>query len=184
MTLAAPWRDLTVSRIELEDCLGRRIRLEGFRGSAALVVMVLRNQCPYVDHLRPVLPRVVWSLRSRGVAVVGLNPLADPADPQESPRRMVQVAREAGYVFPYLCDVGGRVAESLEVTQTPEFLVFDGGFVLRYQGRFDDSSPERPEVPVTGRDVRRVCEAILAGDLPPQAVLPGPGTPIPRGDRR
>ena len=75
---------------------------------------------------------------------------------------MAEEAASAGYIFPYLYDKTQAVAKSYRAACTPDLYIFDKDQRLVYRGQFDDSRPGNG-VPVTGKDVRAVLDALLAG---------------------
>jgi hypothetical protein len=54
------------------------------------------------------------------------------------------------------------VARAYHAACTPDFFLFDADRRLVYRGQLDDSRPGN-EVPVTGQDLRRAIDALLAG---------------------
>lgn len=52
---------------------------------------------------------------------------------------------------------------------TPEFYCFDADLKLTYHGRFDDSRPGGAK-PVTGNEVRKALDAMIAGEPVPAGV--------------
>ena len=84
--------------------------------------------------------------------------------PEDSPEKMKQEARKAGYVFPYLYDEDQSVARAYRAACTPDFFLFDRNRRLVYRGQLDGARP-RNEVPVTGADLRAAIDAVL-GEQP------------------
>jgi hypothetical protein len=54
------------------------------------------------------------------------------------------------------------VAKDYRAACTPDLYVFDKGQRLVYRGQFDDSRPKNGR-PVTGADLRKAVDAVLAG---------------------
>jgi peroxiredoxin len=147
---------------QLPDPGGRRVALSDFRGAPALVVVFMCNHCPYVKHIRDGLAQLARDYASRGVKVVGINSNDAKHYPADSPARMAEEARAAGYTFPYLYDETQEVAKAYRAACTPDFYLFDAGQRLVYRGQFDDSRPGNG-IPVTGKDLRAAIDAVLAG---------------------
>ena len=149
---------------DLPNVDGRRVSLDSFAGSKALVVAFWCNHCPYVRAYEKRF--VAWAdeARTRGVGVVAINSNDETNYPEDSFENMVVRAREQGYNFPYLRDADQTVANAYGAQCTPHFLVFDGTFHLVYQGRFDDNK-DRPE-DVKERYLPDVVDALLAGRKP------------------
>jgi len=161
----------------LPDVDGRIVSLADFRDAPALLVIFLCNHCPYVKHVAPELARLARDYQARGVAVVGINSNDTDAYPDDAPERMVEEARQRGYIFPYLYDATQAVAHAYRAACTPDFYVFDQQRRLVYRGQMDDSRP-RSDVPVTGRDLRAALDAVLAGQSVPEPQRPSLGCNI------
>lgn len=145
----------------LPDVNGTIVTLEEMAGARALVVAFICNHCPYVKHLRGALARLGKDYQARGVAVVAISANDAKNYPADSPARMAEEAREAGYTFPYLYDETQAVAKAYRAACTPDFYVFDAERRLVYRGQFDESRPGGAQA--TGKDVREALEAVLSG---------------------
>ncbi len=146
----------------LPDASGKVVSLGEFKRAPALVVVFMCNHCPYVKHIRSGLAQLARDCGARGVAVVGINSNDVANYPADSPAKMAEEAKAAGYVFPYLYDESQAVAKAYKASCTPDIYLFDKDQRLVYRGQFDDSRPGNG-VPVTGRDLRAALDAILAG---------------------
>jgi thiol-disulfide isomerase/thioredoxin len=145
-------------------------------GAPAVVAFVC-NHCPYVKHIRSGLAEFGRFADERGVKLVAISSNDVAGYPQDSPAKMVEEAREAGYTFPYLYDESQDVAKAFRAACTPEFYLFDREGALAYRGQFDDSRPNNGK-PVTGKDVRAAVEALLAGGAPSPEQTPSIGCNI------
>ena len=163
----------------LQDTVsGRSVSLADFAGFPVLVVMFICNHCPYVKHVRSELARVGRDYAGRVgfVAISSNDPLQYPDD---SPEKMREEAREAGYPFPYLFDETQSVARAYQAACTPDFFVFDSERSLAYRGQLDESRPKADvPVPATGRDLRTALDALLAGKRPDTRQAPSLGCNI------
>lgn len=146
----------------LPDTSGKEMGLSDFVQARALVVVFMCNHCPYVKHIRSGLAELGRDYLPRQVAVVGINANDVENYPADSPARMAEEVRAAGYCFPYLYDETQEVAKAYRAACTPDIYLFDQHQRLVYRGQFDDSRPGNG-LPVTGRDVRAALEAVLAG---------------------
>jgi len=147
----------------LPDLDGQLVRKADFAGAPALLVMFICNHCPYVVHVREALARLVSDYQARGVAVVGINANDVSRYPDDSPERMREVAVEAGFTFPYLYDEAQTVALAYHAASTPDFFLYDREGSLAYRGQLDRARPGNGE-PVTGEDLTRAVDAVLAGE--------------------
>lgn len=146
----------------LPDTEGRPVALSDFEGAKALLVMFLCPHCPFVRHVRHELAAVARDFAGKGLATVAImsNDLAQY--PQDGPEGMRREKAEAGYAFPYLLDETQAVAKAYRAACTPDLFVFDGARRLVYRGQLDGSRPGNG-VPVSGADLRRALETVLAG---------------------
>jgi peroxiredoxin len=150
----------------LADTSGKMVSLADFDKATALLVAFICNHCPYVKHIRGGLAQLARDYMSRGVAVVGISSNDVENYPQDSPRKMAEEAKAAGYIFSYLYDETQEVAKAYRAACTPDLYLFDGEQRLAYRGQFDDSRPGN-NVPVTGKDMRAALDALLAGKSVP-----------------
>ena len=115
------------------------------------------------DHFGSTQPAISQHLAAlRGVGIVGINANDAKNYPADSPARMKDEVKSAGYIFPYLYDESQAVAKSYRAACTPDIFLFDRGRRLVYRGQFDASRPGNG-IPVTGKDLRAALEAVLAG---------------------
>ncbi len=96
------------------------------------------------------------------MAVVGINSNDVANFTEDSPEMMVKVAKKAGFTFPYLYDESQAVAKAYRAACTPDFFLFDKERTLVYRGQMDDSRPGN-DIPVTGLDLIKAMDAVLAG---------------------
>jgi peroxiredoxin len=146
----------------LPDTSGKIVSLVDFEKAKALLVIFMCNHCPYVKHIRTGLAQLARDYMSRGVAIVGISSNDVENYPEDSPRKMAEEAKAAGYIFPYLYDETQEVAKAYRAACTPDIYLFDSEQRLVYRGQLDDSRPGN-NVPVTGKDVRAALDAVLAG---------------------
>ncbi|HTV63863.1 MAG TPA: thioredoxin family protein [Verrucomicrobiae bacterium] len=161
---------------KLPDTGGKMVSLSDFRGKPVLVMFIC-NHCPFVKHIRSGLAKLGHDYQSRGVGMAAIcsNDVANY--PDDSPERMKEEARAAGYVFPYLYDESQSVAKAYRAACTPDFYLFDTEHRLVYRGQFDDSRPGNA-LPVSGKDLRAALDAVLTGKEVSQNQKPSIGCNI------
>lgn len=147
---------------KLPDTEGNMVSLADFKKAQALLVIFMCNHCPFVKHVLSVLVELIKEYQAKGIAVVGINSNDVASFPEDSPEMMAKVAREAGFAFPYLYDETQEVAKVYSAACTPDFFLFDKEMILVYRGQMDDSRPDS-EIPVTGLDLIKAMDALLAG---------------------
>ena len=147
---------------QLRDTSGKQVALSDFASAPALIVVFMCNHCPFVKHIRNELAQLGRDYMPRGVAMVGISSNDVANYPADSPAKMAEEARSAGYGFPYLYDETQQVAKTYRAACTPDIFLFDKEQRLVYRGQLDDSRPSN-QIPVTGKDLRAALDAVLAG---------------------
>ena len=138
-------------------------------GRHGLLVMFVCVHCPYVKHVEAELARIGQDYEGR-IAIAAISSNDVEAYPQDGPSEMKQQAERLGWRFPYLFDETQEVARSYGAACTPDFFLFNAEMHLVYRGQLDRSRPRRGESgnddPVTGTDLRRAMDDVIAGRRP------------------
>jgi thiol-disulfide isomerase/thioredoxin len=138
-------------------------------GRHGLLVMFVCVHCPYVKHVEQELARIGQDYEGR-IAIAAISSNDVEAFPQDGPDEMKRQAERLGWRFPYLFDESQEVARSYQAACTPDFFLFDAGMRLVYRGQLDGSRPRRGDQgnddPVTGEDLRRAMDDVIAGRRP------------------
>ncbi len=161
----------------LPDPGGKQFSFDDFAAAPGLLVMFICNHCPYVKHVRSGLAAFARDYRAQGLAIVGINSNDIANYPDDSPAKMKEEIAAAGYTFPYLYDETQEAAKAYGAACTPDFFLYDRSRKLVYRGQFDDSRPGNG-IPVTGKDLRAACDAVLAGKPVPAEQRPSIGCNI------
>ncbi len=161
----------------LPDTNGKTVSLPDFKDHAALLVIFMCNHCPYVIHLRAALAQLARDYAPRNVGIVGISSNDAKNYPADSPAKMQEEVKIAGYIFPYLYDETQAVAKSYRAACTPDIFLFDKTRQLVYRGQFDASRPHT-QVPVTGHDLRVALDAVLTGQPVAAKQIPSIGCNI------
>jgi peroxiredoxin len=161
---------------KLPDTSGKTVSLSDFRDKPVLVMFIC-NHCPFVKHIRAELARLGRDFQSRGVGIVAISSNDVANYPEDSPAKMKEEARAAGYIFPYLYDESQTVARTYDAACTPDFFLFDTKHRLVYRGQLDDSRPGNA-LPVSGKDLRAALDAVLTGKEVSPAQKPSVGCNI------
>ncbi len=156
---------------------GKTVSLADFKNSPALLVAFLCNHCPYVKHVQAGLTQMAKDFQARGIGVVAISSNDVANFPDDSPEKMREEARRAGYTFPYLYDESQSVARAYRAACTPDFFLFDGAHRLVYRGQMDDARRAN-HLPVTGASLRRAVDAVLSGKAVSPDQIPSLGCSI------
>jgi peroxiredoxin len=162
---------------ELPNVDGRMVSYAAAAGPRGTVVMFICNHCPFVKHVADQLAALGRDYMPQGIGFAAVSSNDVSAHPADSPEQMVAEAEERGYPFPYLYDETQEVAKAYHAACTPDFYAFDPEGRLVYRGQLDPSRPGS-DVPVTGVDLRRALDALLAGSLPVTDQVPSLGCNI------
>ena len=169
---------ITAPDFSLPDVLsGGTVTRESAKGAGGLLVMFLCVHCPFVKHLEQAIARVATDYAGQGLGIVGISSNDAVAVPEDAPEGMRAQARRLGFTFPYLYDESQQVARAYEAACTPDFFLYNRDLKLVYRGQFDNSRPSL-STPITGNDLRRAIDALLAGKPPLAEQLPSLGCNI------
>jgi len=156
---------------------GKTLSLSELKSDKATVVMFICNHCPYVKHVNDGLVQLANDYLPKGVTFIAINSNDVASYPEDSPERMKVVAEELSYPFPYLYDETQEVAKAYTAECTPDFSIFDGNLRCVYRGQLDGSRPGSG-IPVTGKDIRKALDAILANEIVSTEQIPSVGCNI------
>ncbi len=166
------------SDFNLPDTIsGKMISLDAIKSNIATVIMFICNHCPFVKHVQQEFVNLASDYLPKGISFVAINSNDIAQYPEDSPKRMKEVAENLGYTFPYLYDESQEVARNYQAACTPDFYIFDSSLLLVYRGQLDDSRPGNT-IPVTGRDIRNALDNILEGRSVDQNQKPSIGCNI------
>ncbi len=172
LPLGSPAVDFSLVNVD-----GQTLGFSDVAGTRGTLVMFICNHCPFVKHVADQLAMLGREYLPRGLGMVAINSNDVATHPADSPEQMVRESEERGYGFPYLFDETQEVAKAYRAACTPDFYVFDADRRLVYRGQLDDSRPDSG-IPVTGADLRRAVDAVLAGEPVPEAQQPSIGCNI------
>jgi hypothetical protein len=123
------------------------------------------------------IARFAGDYAGQGLGIVGISSNDAANFPDDAPEGMRAQAKRLGFTFPYLYDESQQVARAYDAACTPDFFLYDRDLRLVYRGQFDPSRPSL-STPVTGSDLRRAVEALLAGKPPLDPQVPSLGCNI------
>lgn len=172
----------------LPDTDGNIRTLAEFGDAKALLVAFICNHCPVVLHMLPSLCDFAREYAPKGLQVVAISSNWPDEFPEDDYPHMQAFAKEWDLPFPYLYDESQDVALAYNAICTPDFFLYDGNRNLSYAGQYCPSRPKLPhpplpgvppmrtDLPVTGEDMRRAVDAVLAGgSIPVDEQVPSSG---------
>ncbi|AMV25663.1 Thiol-disulfide oxidoreductase ResA [Gemmata sp. SH-PL17] len=164
-----------VANFTLTDTAGGKWSLTDQKAKA-IVFAFLSCECPMSNGYVPALADVATKFAEKGVVVVGIH-----ADPDESVERVAKHTKEYKISFPVLRDPTHAATAPLGAKTTPEVVILDEKFVVRYRGRIDDgySARMKPKATVSRHDLTTALDEILAGKAVSVPETKALGCPIP-----
>ncbi len=137
---------------------GKLYSLSTFDDKQIVTLVFMANRCPtarvYTDRLKEIQSKY----GPQGVQLVGVNSDSEYLFSLEALSKMVEVAEEREYNFPYLKDADQSLAKSYGALVTLHAFVLDKNRILRYRGRVDDS---RDPSKVTSRDLQNALDDLI-----------------------
>jgi len=155
---------------------GKQVSAKDVRGEKGMVVAFICNHCPFVKHVQKPLAELGKWAQEHGVGFVAISSNNIETHPDDSPDKMKQEAKQAGYTFPYLYDESQEVAKKFKAACTPDFYVFDSDGKLYYRGQMDDTRPDKGAA--TGEDLKAAIAGVIANEPPPKTQKPSMGCNI------
>ncbi|WP_431136019.1 thioredoxin family protein [Psychroserpens mesophilus] len=137
------------------------VSLDNAKGIKGTVIMFICNHCPFVKHINSELSKLAKDYISKGIKCVAISSNDATNYPEDAPDKMKENAIQQDFIFPYLYDETQDIAKAYNAACTPDFYVFDSELKLVYRGQLDNSRPGN-KIPVTGKDIREVLDALLS----------------------
>jgi len=118
----------------LKDFRGKEHSLSALlRDKKAVAVIFLGTECPLAKLYSPRMVELAKEFDAKGVAFLAID-----SNRQDAVTAMDGFVQQHGLTFPFLKDLGNKVADEFGATRTPEVFLIDAQGVIRYQGRIDD----------------------------------------------
>ena len=140
------------------------------------VIMFISNHCPYVIHYHDQIIKISNEYKSL-VEFIAISSNDVTRYPEDSPKKMKELAERLGFNFPYLYDESQDIARNYKAVCTPDFYLFNKNNSLVYRGRLDNSSPGNNNN-ITGNDLRNAIDNLINGKNPPEEQHPSMGCSI------
>jgi thiol-disulfide isomerase/thioredoxin len=160
----------------LDVVSGEQVTSMSLAGAPALVAVIC-NHCPYVKRIKSQLADFARDWMNQGIRVIAVSANDATTHPEDGPEPMKADAQTYSYPFPYLYDADQELVAALQAMCTPEFYLFNEESALVYRGRLDDSTPGNGKS-VTGADLKRAVQALLAGAPAIAPQLPSMGCSV------
>ena len=133
---------------------------ENLFGNKATVLMFICNHCPFVIHINKEIVNIANEYNTFEINFIAICSNDIEKYPQDSPKKMKEIANKERYPFPYLYDENQIVAKNYDAACTPDFFIFNNSKKLVYRGQLDDSRPGN-NIDVTGADIRNALDSVI-----------------------
>ena len=139
---------------------GNKYSLSTFDNKQIVVLVFIANRCPTARVYTDRLILIQEEYGPKGVQIVGINSDNPYFFSMEALSKMIEIAEEREFTFPYLKDSDQSVARSYGALVTLHAFVLDKERKLRYRGRVDDS---RDPSKVATNDLRNALDDLVEG---------------------
>lgn len=151
----------------LENIDGKKTSLSDYRDAKGFIIVFTCNTCPYSVAYEDRIMALDKKYKTKGYPVVAINPNDPAAKSGDSMAAMKVRAKEKGFTFPYLLDVGQKIYPQYGASRTPHVYILErqgNKYIVQYIGAIDNSS-RNPDA-VTERYAEDALDALLAGQQP------------------
>ena len=88
-----------------------------------MLAMFICRHCPFVKHVQDELARLGRDYEKTGIGFVAISANDSASHPEDHPLLLAEMAKELGFVFPYLYDETQDVAHAYDAQCTPDFFL-------------------------------------------------------------
>ena len=154
-----------VSDFKLKNVDGKMVSLSDYESSKGVIVIFDCNTCPYSKAYNERIIALNAKYSPQGFPVITINPNNPDASPGDSYERMISLAKEKHYTFPYLYDPTQQVTKAFGAANTPHAFVLkneEDAFKVAYMGAIDNNV--RDASTADKKYIEDAVEALLAGN--------------------
>ena len=151
----------------LENIDGKKTSLSDYKDAKGFIIVFTCNTCPYSVAYEDRIMALDKKYKTKGYPVIAINPNDPAAKSGDSMAAMKVKAKEKGFTFPYLLDVGQKIYPQYGASRTPHVYILErqgNKYIVQYIGAIDNSS-RNPDA-VTERYAEDALDALLAGQQP------------------
>lgn len=167
VSFAAP-----VASFTLPDPSGQNVTVGNWNSSKATVILFVATRCPVSKDYDERMATLARDYEKRGVRFFGVN-----SNKQEPADEVAAHARDKGFTFPVLKDLGNKVADRFDARVTPEVFVVDAKGNLAYKGQIDNN---RIAQKADTQPLRAALDAVISGKAVPERETQAFGCTIKR----
>lgn len=150
---------------ELKNVDGKMVSLSDYKDVKGYLVVFTCNHCPYAIAYEDRIIALDAKYKKLGIPVVAINPNNPETQPADSYDLMKVRAKDKGFTFPYLLDVGQKIYPQFGATRTPHAFLLEKtskGNLVKYIGAIDDNYQDATSVET--KYVEDAIDAMLKGE--------------------
>jgi peroxiredoxin len=151
----------------LKNVDGKMVTLSNYKDAKGFIVVFTCNHCPFSQAYEERIIALDKKYKAKGFPVIAINPTDPEKYESDSFENMQKQAKEKGYTFPYLLDVGQKIFPQYGATNTPHVYVLTKtpeGNKVAYIGAIDDNA--KNPAAVQKKYVEAAVESLLSGKSP------------------
>lgn len=153
-----------VADFKLKNVDGKMVSLSDYESSKGVIVIFDCNTCPYSKAYNERIIALNKKYAGQGVPVVAINPNSAEVSPGDSYEKMISLAKEKHYTFPYLIDPTQQTTKAFGASNTPHAFVLkneNNAFKVIYIGAIDNNVREAESA--DRKYIEEAVNALLAG---------------------
>src|SRR6187431_1007289 len=153
-----------VSDFKLKNVDGKMVSLSDYGSSKGAIVIFDCNTCPYSKAYNDRIIALNTKYAAAGFPVIAINPNNAEASPGDSYEKMISLAKEKHYTFPYLYDPTQQTTKAFGASNTPHAFVLKnegGAFKVSYMGAIDNNV--RDASTADKKYIEEAVDALIAG---------------------
>ncbi len=132
----------SVSDFKLKNVDGKMVSLSDYESSKGVIIIFDCNTCPYSKAYNERIIALNKKYAPLGFPVIAINPNNAELSPGDSYEKMILLAKEKHYTFPYLIDPTQQTTKAYGAANTPHAFVLkndDVAFKVVYMGAIDNN---------------------------------------------
>ena len=141
------------------------VSMSDYKDAKGFIITFTCNTCPYAVLYEDRLEALNKKYAPKGYPVIAIMPNNTDIMPGDNMEAMKTRAKEKGFTFPYLLDVGQYIYPQYGATKTPHIYILqktNKGNVVKYIGAIDDNYKDAALV--NTKYVENAVDALLKGE--------------------
>jgi peroxiredoxin len=123
----------------LKNVDGKMVSMADYKEAKGYILVFTCNGCPYAKKYEQRIIDLHNKYEKRGFPVIAINPNDPEVVPEDSYKKMQELAKQKKYPFAYLFDEGQQVYPRFGATRTPHVFILDNTRKVRYIGGIDEN---------------------------------------------